>query len=711
MKQSSVSFFDLLFGASGNSIGNANSSDGDSKASSDADTKGDLPEEGVQQAVPNVPVGAKSSVSQVAAQGTSLLSPVVSRMNPDAVTQSQSGPILTAQKLEIRATTPKSAHTQPNAASPQPTFTISLPSHDATPQPVVPYLQVTEPAKPAVSQKQAASVSDQATVLQGKAAQQLVVTEQTSVSSIEAPVQHADSASAQLTGQQAVASNQSVQPQQVAEAQSTNVPTVRSTSNSDQSATQIINLPHSSKASPQSAAPQPVNSSANQQTSNSNQIATQQSSDATQQSPDLQGADTSLQSLVFAAQQTTTQQVNVQQLTLFQPQQLPSTSGQTAGPQSSSSQQDSQPTDASQGTSAVSSQHTTSQQVPAQTHLLSASELTVSTFMRWGAVRSNGATTSGSTSAHSQVDASATSNGQPDSSAIIQNGATTAAATVTATTSNTAISNTYAAVQGMNEPAQLGSKVTQDKNPSMSISVDSSSPVTAAKGKGSTTASGDSDNNEADGQPVQHAQSDPSQAAVVADKSIATIESQPSVIQSHVSSHEAAASRVDSDSNGNVSKSGDVSSTPRPESLGGAGAQVSSGINTARVIQSVGETEMRVGMHSTEFGDISIRTSVSQQQMMTQISVDHGALGAAISARIPSVQEKLGNDHGVQATIQLNQSGTSTSDGRGQSSQREQKTYVHSAPVADVVAGAEADRSVLRAPPAVSGEYRLDVTA
>jgi hypothetical protein len=125
----------------------------------------------------------------------------------------------------------------------------------------------------------------------------------------------------------------------------------------------------------------------------------------------------------------------------------------------------------------------------------------------------------------------------------------------------------------------------------------------------------------------------------------------------------------------------------------------------------MGETEMHVGMHSTEFGDISIRTSVSQQQMSAQISVDHGALGAAISARIPSMQEKFGNDHGVHASVQINQSGASFGEGREHSSQREQKAAFRHAPVENAATGIEAELSALRAPPAVVDEYRLDIRA
>jgi hypothetical protein len=136
-----------------------------------------------------------------------------------------------------------------------------------------------------------------------------------------------------------------------------------------------------------------------------------------------------------------------------------------------------------------------------------------------------------------------------------------------------------------------------------------------------------------------------------------------------------------------------------------------SGISTARLIQTMSETEMRVGMRSSEFGDISIRTSVSQQQMVAQISTDHGDLGAAISAHIPSVQEKLGSDFGLHASIQVSQDGASFSDERGNSSQKQQQTTVRSVSVESVATAVETDKSNLRSPPNASDEYRLDIRA
>lgn len=100
-----------------------------------------------------------------------------------------------------------------------------------------------------------------------------------------------------------------------------------------------------------------------------------------------------------------------------------------------------------------------------------------------------------------------------------------------------------------------------------------------------------------------------------------------------------------------------------------------SGINAAKLMQGLGETEMRVGMHSEEFGDISIRTTVSQQQMVTQISLDHNELGQAIATHVLDVQAKLSDDYGLRASIQIHQQGTTLSGGMGGSSQGEAQTF------------------------------------
>ena len=142
------------------------------------------------------------------------------------------------------------------------------------------------------------------------------------------------------------------------------------------------------------------------------------------------------------------------------------------------------------------------------------------------------------------------------------------------------------------------------------------------------------------GQLSQHLQTDVSQTATIVGMPTNNSSAQPIVFGSH---------EVQDSSVQSHFSSGGTDATPlrSEESRNSTLDQVDSGIttgtsviNSARLVQSISETEMRLGMHSAEFGDISIRTSVSQQQMQAQISVDHDELGNAISAHIPVTSDK-----------------------------------------------------------------------
>ena len=81
--------------------------------------------------------------------------------------------------------------------------------------------------------------------------------------------------------------------------------------------------------------------------------------------------------------------------------------------------------------------------------------------------------------------------------------------------------------------------------------------------------------------------------------------------------------------------------------LDGDELTATTGINAAKLIQTMGQTGMNVAMRSNEFGNISIHTSVSQQQMLAQISLDHGDLSQALASHVSSVQTKLENESGL----------------------------------------------------------------
>ncbi|MDQ2925802.1 MAG: hypothetical protein M3R43_09640 [Acidobacteriota bacterium] len=113
-------------------------------------------------------------------------------------------------------------------------------------------------------------------------------------------------------------------------------------------------------------------------------------------------------------------------------------------------------------------------------------------------------------------------------------------------------------------------------------------------------------------------------------------------------------------------------------------------INTAKLIQSVGQTEMRVGLRSEEFGNISIRTSSTRDLISTQISVDHSELANALSTHVPEMQTKLGGSQAANVQIDFsgqnagqsgNMSNGSASDSHGarqQTHDQDSNNYVSS---------------------------------
>lgn len=211
----------------------------------------------------------------------------------------------------------------------------------------------------------------------------------------------------------------------------------------------------------------------------------------------------------------------------------------------------------------------------------------------------------------------------------------------------------------------------------------------------------------AQNQPAPRTQSDPSQPAPITPRPADASASLAQPLVAPPSPHEAAAAHTRPGAT-DLPRSTDPSLQSDPElAAQGAGSPAASGINTAKLIQNMSESEMRVGMHSAEFGDISIRTLVSQQQMTAQISVDHGDLGRAISAHLPAMQEKLGGELGLRAMVEVSHSGMSFSGERGGSAGRDQRTGASQNLAASAMAPAESDYPGLKATAAAAGDGRL----
>lgn len=215
-------------------------------------------------------------------------------------------------------------------------------------------------------------------------------------------------------------------------------------------------------------------------------------------------------------------------------------------------------------------------------------------------------------------------------------------------------------------------------------------------------------------QPSQSLQANPSQTAAamqkVGDGNTAQIQVHavvmPSAPQENGAAHSTPGSLAD------APRAIDQRDVPASMPSDSGEAVATAGINSAKLIQAMSETEMRVGMHSTEFGDISIRTSVSQQQMLAQISLDHSELSQAISDHISAVQSKLGSDYGLHASIEINSHGSSFSHGSEQSSQRDQKAFASSVRAEFLPEPAEADTGTSLGTLVAAGNgHRLDIRA
>jgi hypothetical protein len=280
---------------------------------------------------------------------------------------------------------------------------------------------------------------------------------------------------------------------------------------------------------------------------------------------------------------------------------------------------------------------------------------------------------------------------------------------------NVAASNTFLSAQALPKGADFQQvSGTQYKSVGSTLPLSSAASNSAAgvssAANPAKSGSQAADNSSSNGQGSGSTQTAAAQASAVV-RPIDNSALQTVAFTAPSTSHQAAADHGPASGTENAPHSATASENLPSEPLNASGTAGSSGINSARVIQSMSETEMRVGMRSTEFGDISIRTMVTQQQVQAQISVDHGELGNVLSSHIPAMQAKFGSELGLHATVEVNQSGMSFSGERGQSSPQQQRAFVQSVPAESAGTIVDNDPLPLRAPPAMSDGSRLDIRA
>ncbi|MGC2401885.1 MAG: hypothetical protein WA510_18965 [Acidobacteriaceae bacterium] len=138
-------------------------------------------------------------------------------------------------------------------------------------------------------------------------------------------------------------------------------------------------------------------------------------------------------------------------------------------------------------------------------------------------------------------------------------------------------------------------------------------------------------------------------------------------------------------------------------------------INSARLIQTMGQSEMRVGLHSSDFGNISISTSATRDMVSAQITLDHGELAKTLLAHLPEMQARLGADRPLEVRIDMNgqAGGTSASlahSSAGSNADRQQRSAALYQP-ANSVAQPTNFISAAVMPTGETGHSRLDVRA
>jgi Flagellar hook-length control protein FliK len=90
-------------------------------------------------------------------------------------------------------------------------------------------------------------------------------------------------------------------------------------------------------------------------------------------------------------------------------------------------------------------------------------------------------------------------------------------------------------------------------------------------------------------------------------------------------------------------------------------------LHSARLVERAGQTELRVGIQTGEFGNVDIRTSMVKNQFSAQISVERGDLGKVLAAELPGLQSRLSEQKlpGANITLQNQSGGGGANSGQG----------------------------------------------
>jgi flagellar hook-length control protein FliK len=102
-----------------------------------------------------------------------------------------------------------------------------------------------------------------------------------------------------------------------------------------------------------------------------------------------------------------------------------------------------------------------------------------------------------------------------------------------------------------------------------------------------------------------------------------------------------------------------------------------SSVHSGKLVERVGEAELRLGIRAGEFGSVDVRTSMVRNQFTAEISTERGELSRAMAAELPSLQNRLSEQRVPVANITLqNQTGNQSTASEQQRPRDGQRTYV-----------------------------------
>jgi len=104
-------------------------------------------------------------------------------------------------------------------------------------------------------------------------------------------------------------------------------------------------------------------------------------------------------------------------------------------------------------------------------------------------------------------------------------------------------------------------------------------------------------------------------------------------------------------------------------------------INTAKLVQGLSQSELRVGLQTRDFGNIDIRTSASRHEFSAQISVEHSDIANTLTTELPGLYARLNEQQVPVGNIHIQNQSLSTSTGLDQNSQQSSSRPQNSAAV------------------------------